>query len=218
MAGLFSVRRVLLWLGSWALVASVAYALPGFVITFEDDLIGAPPRGFVFSWVRQPRSGVWEVRGNLLHRVLVHSADASLLGRSVAASTAAAPRDLRVTTRVRFANGTREGGVVWRYRDGHNGYVAGVSLVRGEAILFRVTAGNRVQLDRLDDLKLDPEAWHTLTVTNHGDDVRVHLDGIAVLHAHDSADEKGGAGVWSAGAAETWFDDLRVEPFPDPPR
>lgn len=219
MPRLFSVRRltttvVMVVMVSWSLMA----APPSFVITFDDDPIGQAPRGFFFSWVRQSSSGVWEVRGNAHHHVLAHVADPAHQGRSVAVSLLPASRNLRVTTRVRFTDGVREGGLVWRYRDGHNGYVAGVSLARREAILFRVTAGNRVQLNRLDDLNLDKDAWHTLSVVNQNDEIRVHLDGIAILHARDIASETGGAGVWSAGAADTWFDDLSVEPLPGLPK
>ncbi len=152
----FTMRRLCLTL--WAFVALwvAVPAAQGFLATFDDDLAGTPPRGFLFSWVRQPSAGLWEVRGGGHRQYPVHVADASLQGRSVAVSSAVAPAHVRVIARMRLVDGSREGGLVWRYRDGHNGYVAGVSLLRREAILFRVTAGNRVQLDRLDDLDLDP--------------------------------------------------------------
>lgn len=218
MAASFPNRRLTVTIaavfGLLVVALAVVVRTQAFVATFEGDPIGAPPRGFVFPWVKQASGGVWEVRSAHQQHVLVHIADSSLPGRSLAMSSAAAPRQLRLMTRVRFSGGTREGGLEWYRRDDHHGYVAGISLARREALLFRVTAGSRVQLDRLDDLNLDPDAWHTLSVVHNGDEIRIQLDGIAVLHAHDTVgtDDRGGsAGVWSAGSSETWFDDLRID-------
>lgn len=225
MAASFPNRRLTVTIASvlGLLVAALAVIVraQGFVATFEGDPLGAPPRGFVFSGVKQASAGVWEVRSAHPQQVLVHVADSSLPGRSLAIASAAAPRQLRLMTRVRFSGGTREGGLEWYRRDDHHGYVAGISLARREALLFRVTAGSRVQLARLGDLNLDPDAWHTLSVVHNGDEIRIQLDGIAVLHARDTAGTDGGgggAGVWSAGSSETWFDDLRIDTLPESPR
>ena len=186
--------------------------------SFDDEAVGMPPPGFLFAAARQAAPGTWEVRAGGSLRYLAHTADAAARGLSIAVATAAAPANIHVRSRIRFADGARMGGIVWRYHDASSFYTVGISLERHEALLHRLMGGNRVQLDRLGDLGIDPEAWHTLGVMHHGDQIRVYLDGIAILHARDRGLESGRAGVWSGGAAEAWFDDLQIEEAREPPR
>jgi hypothetical protein len=200
-------------------LAVVSVLAQGLSFTFDDDATGMPPRGFLFSAARQASAGTWEVRGLGPQHHLAHLADSTAQGFSIATPTAPAPPNLLVVARIRLVDGDRRGGIVWRYRDANNFYLVGISLQRHEAMLHRIMGGNRVQLDRLADLDVDPGTWHTLGVAHEGDQIRVHLDGIAILHARDRAFDDGGrAGVWSGGAAETWFDDIRISAFPEPRR
>lgn len=197
-----------------ALVAALTLAVSGMVaqgliFTFDDAAPGMPPDGFLFSAARQTSAGTWEVRGPGHQHYLAHVADPWMRGFSIATPTASAPANLLVVSRLRLVDGDRQGGIVWRYRDANNFYLVGTSLPRHEAVLHRIMGGNRIQLDRLNELDVDPGAWHTIGVAHQGGQIRVHLDGITILHATDRAFEGGRAGVWSGGAAETWFDDIK---------
>ena len=186
-------------------------------ITFDEDTPGQPPPGFVFAALRQTTVGTWEVLGDGTRRHLAHLADSSAPGLSMAVATAPAPEQLLITSRIRFVDGGRTGGLLWRYRDASNLYGVAVNLLAHEAVLHRVVGGNRVQLDRVGDINIDPEIWHTLGVLHRDGQITVHLDGIAVLRAQDRGFELGRAGVWSAGASTTWFDDVSIRsPGPRP--
>jgi hypothetical protein len=88
-----------------------------------------------------------------------------------------------------------------------------LDLAAQEISLYRVARGNRIRLEREDDLELDPNAWHSLRVEHEDGRIRVALGGIGVIRARErEIDEGGRAGVWSAGAATTWFDDVHVQP------
>jgi hypothetical protein len=182
-------------------------------INFASDAIGAPPRGFVFSALRQATPGTWEVRrsgtGTLRH--LAHVADPNAHGFALAVLTADAPANLALSARIRFAEGERNGGLIWRYRDENNFYIVGINLARHQALLHRIMSGNRIQLDAASDINLDPAEWHNLTVTHRGSQIVVHLDGIPILSAKDQSLDGGHAGVWSAGTAETWFSELKID-------
>jgi len=199
-------------------LAGLGLAAQGLSIGFDDDVPGMAPRGFLFAAARQTSPGTWEVQGAGGRRHLAHVADASAGGLSIAVLAAPAPANVRVTSRIRLVDGGRAGGLVWRYRDGSNYYAVGINLERHEAALHRIMGGNRIQLDHSSDLEVDPEAWHALGVVHQGDQIRVHLDGIAILHATDRGFDSGRAGVWSGGAASTWFDDLKIDEFPEPAR
>jgi hypothetical protein len=126
---------------------------------------------------------------------------------------------MRVSVRLKLTEGERLGGLVWRYQDAENFYLAALDLRVQELALYRVVRGNRIRLDEEDELELDDSAWHSLRVAQDDDDIRVSLGVIGVLRARDRTfAERGRAGVWSGGGATLWFDDLRVEPELDDDR
>jgi len=206
----------------WGAVVAAALAIASAdaqvaVRTFDEDAVGAPPPGFTFSIARQQTPGRWLVRAEGPNHYLTHVADpAASNGFSLAVLDAPHPAQMRASVRLKLTDGERVGGLVWRYQDAENFYLAALDLRVQELALYRVVRGNRVRLDEEDELELDESAWHSLRVVQDDDDIRVSLGGIGVMRARDRTVAEGGrAGVWSGGGATTWFDDLRVEPEPD---
>ena len=202
-------------------VVMVAIGLPetresqrGPARTFDNEAVGSAPAGFTLAAMRQPTPGIWAVRKHGAGLHLVHEADASAAGISLAILSAPAAREFVASVRLRLAGGVRSGGLAWQYQDEHNFYAAILDLTRQELSLYRVTGGNRVRLEAEDDLELDVDAWHTLKVARDDGRIYVALGGIRVFEERDG---RGGPepattrlGLVSAGNAETWFDDLRV--------
>jgi hypothetical protein len=180
------------------------------LFSFDDEIAGAPPTAFFFAAARQAAPGKWEIRGTT-NKHLIHSADpaVTMRGMSLAASTTPAPANIRLSARVRAVDVDRAGGLVWRMRDANNFYFMGLVFADRTIGLFRVTGGNRILLDVVPNIDLDAEAWHTLSVTHEGDQIRGTVNGLEVLRARDNNLAEGGrAGVWSAGNSTTWFDDI----------
>jgi len=187
------------------------------VRTFDEDAIGAPPSGFAFAGARQQSPGRWLVRAEGPNHYLIHAADpAATGGFALAVLDAPHPAQMRASVRLKLTDGDRVGGLVWRYQDADNFYVASLDLRVQEVALYRVVRGNRIRLDEEDELELDESAWHSLRVVQDDDDIRVSLGGIGVMRARDRTFTDGGrAGIWSGGGATAWFDDFRVEPDED---
>lgn len=185
-----------------------------FVRTFEEDAVGAPPPGFVFAIARQQAPARWLVRSDPANRYVIHLADASATGGfSLAVLEAPHPAQMRASVRLKLIDGEQLGGIVWRYQDPENFYLAALDLRLQELALYRVSRGNRIRLDDEDELELDAAAWHSLRVVQDDDDIRVSLGGIGVIRARDRTFSEGGrAGIWSGGGATAWFDDFRTEP------
>ena len=202
---------------AWA--ALQASAGPPVLYDFNKDASGSVPPGFELAAMRQDAPGTWLVRRDGANGVLVHEATDKASGFALAVAPAAPLRDVQASVRLRLVNGARAGGLVWRYANANNYYGAILDLARAEVVLFRVTAGNRTFLEMEDDLELDPAAWHTLKIVHDESRIQVSLGGIRVFeerdrrYEHDTAPGK--TGVIAAGAAEVWFDDLRIEPDRD---
>ena len=199
-----------------ALTVASAAAQGAIIIDFDEDTVGTSPEGFFFAAARQASPGDWKVAG-AARRHLIHFADPSvtLRGIAVAGVTAAAPADVRVSTRLRLIDGDRAGGVFWRYRDANNFYFMAITHTDRAARIFRVTGGNRILLDAQADINVDPDEWHTVVVIHEGDQIRATIDGIGINRARDAVLTEGGrAGVWSAGNSTSWFDDIAIDHAP----
>jgi hypothetical protein len=204
------------------LVASIAFALAGanaqvVVRTFDEDAIGSPPPNLTFAVARQQNAGKWLIRAEGSNHYLTHLADSVAAGGfSMAVLDTPHPAQMRASVRLKLLEGERVGGLVWRYQDAENFYLAALDLRVQELALYRVVRGNRIRLDDEDELELDVSAWHSVRVVQDDDDIRVSLGGISVIRARDRTfADAGRVGVWSGGGATAWFDDLRVEPEED---
>lgn len=181
--------------------------------TFDHDAIGAVPAGFVLAAGRDAVPGRWAVARDGGRRVLVHQGQAGPPdGFAVAVLSSARYDDVVVTVRLKASAGRRVAGLVWKYRDPRNHYALQLDLAEQELTLYRVTDGNRIRLEREDDLELDPDAWHSLRVRQAEGQVRVYLGGIRVF-GEDARQMPGAAGVglWVAGDTTAAFADLTVE-------
>ena len=121
-------------------------------------------------------------------------------------------QDVEVSVRLKASGGSRSAGLVWKYQDPLNHYAVQLDLARQEISMYRVSGGNRIRLEREDDLELDADAWHSLRVLQERGEIRVYLGGIRVFGERDRLPRAAaGVGLWAAGDATVMFDDFRVE-------
>jgi hypothetical protein len=181
---------------------------------FDDAAAGKPPAGFSLAAGRQASADRWMVRRDAASAVLVHLAEPAppdAFAVAIHEGEPVAQADMSV--RLRASAGSRTRGLVWRYQDPLNHYAAILNLEQQELAVYRVVRGNRIRLEREDDLELDRDAWHTLRVVQENDSFRVYLGGIRVFGDRDRTEGAPGAfGVWAAGDSEVAFDDLRAAP------
>jgi hypothetical protein len=183
-------------------------------VTFDHDKPGAPPTGFTFSAMRQAAPGSWVVERQGTQQFLVHGADTTANGFSLAINGTVLPGAFTLSAKVRTVGGGRVGGLVWHYQDESNYYALTLDLGRRQVSLYRVAAGNRIRLEFEDDLELDPEAWHAIKVIHGGHSTRVLLGGIRVFEhddrRHETQTDGGRAGLLAAGNSTVHYDDLHV--------
>jgi hypothetical protein len=180
--------------------------------TFDQDRVGAVPPGFTFAEARKAAPERWIVRRDENHNVLAHLGEPGDHGFALALLQGPEYMRVSVSVRLRLTGGGRSAGLVWRVRDPDNYYLARLDLNDQDISLYRVVGGNRVRIEREDDLELDPEAWHTLKILQRDQTTRVYLGGIRVFEARDRTFQTPGTvGLWSTGDSVAEFDDFRVE-------
>ena len=100
------------------------------------------------------------------------------------------------------------GGVVWRWKDGDNYYVARANALENNVSLYYTANGRRNTLKYVD-APVPGNAWHTLRVEFAGKKIRVIYDGKPTIEMEDAhISGTGAVGVWTKADSVTLFDDF----------
>src|SRR4029450_3674027 len=106
------------------------------------------------------------------------------------------------------------GGLVWRWKDGDNYYVARANALEDNVSLYYTQDGRRNTIKYVN-APVAKTHWHTLRVEFAGKRIRVALDGKVYIEADD--EHIGGAGrvgVWTKADSVTVFDDFSFDGTP----
>jgi hypothetical protein len=100
------------------------------------------------------------------------------------------------------------GGVVWRWKDGKNYYVARANALENNVSLYYTEGGTRKTL-KYADAPVAPNTWHLLRAEFKGTRINVLLDGKAAIEFDDAHISVAGAvGMWTKADSVTAFDDF----------
>src|SRR5262245_34462682 len=100
------------------------------------------------------------------------------------------------------------GGVVWRWKDRDNYYVARANALENNVSLYYTQNGRRITLKYVD-APVARNAWHTLRVEFSGTKILVIFDGKPYIEMEDGHIPGAGAvGVWTKADSVTVFDDF----------
>jgi hypothetical protein len=197
-------------------VAALATAARAETVGFDRDPAGALPAGWLCGSTGggAPR---WAVE-----------ADASApSGPNVLKQSGSGPFPWCVKQGTALADGVVEvkfkplsgredqaGGLVWRWKDGDNYYVARANALENNVSLYYTERGSRRTIKYVD-APVPGNAWHVLRVEFKGTRIRVLLDGKAYIEVDDSHIAGPGAvGVWTKADSVTAFDDFTYQSAP----
>jgi hypothetical protein len=215
------MRCVTLFL-AWVCVAGPLRAEePGKAgITFEFDkgMLGKVPPGWKADQTGKGEGSIWKV-----------VADDSAPSKTgfVLAQTAAGPgplfnlclfegikaRDVEISVQFKAVKGELDqgGGIVWRYQDAKNYYVARMNPLEDNYRVYKVIDGKRMQLESAGNIKVLAGTWHRITIKHVGKKIECQLDGKKLLDAEDDAIAAAGlTGLWTKADAQSYFDAFTV--------
>jgi hypothetical protein len=214
MKSLYATSTVLLLIGSVLLAAEAALRH----FRFGKDDAGNLPKGWTAAHTGKGQGSVWKV-----------VADATAPSRSgfALAQTAESPsaffnlciandtnyKDVEVSVAFKAVKGKNDqgGGIVWRYQDADNYYIARMNPLEDNYRVYKVVAGKRIQLATREDLKVPAGEWHTLKIKMTADQIECFLDGKKYLEAKDDTFTKPGkVGLWTKADAQSHFDQFVI--------
>jgi len=188
---------------------------------FQGDPVGAAPAGFSFGRTGEGRDGTWVVLQDRTapsgdHVLAQTDGDGTDYRFPVAVAEVPSLKDLRLEVRCKPVSGKIDEacGLVFRYRDPDNYYVARANALEDNVNLYRVVKGRRREIKGWSG-KVSPKAWHALAIEARGDHLQVFWEGKVVIDARDDTlREAGKVGVWTKADSVTYFDALTARPLP----
>jgi hypothetical protein len=104
------------------------------------------------------------------------------------------------------------GGVMWRWKDGNNYYVARANALENNVSLYYTMNGRRNTIKYVD-APVAKAKWHTLRVDFAGTSIKVTLNGKTYIDVQDKRISGAGAvGLWTKADSVTVFDDFGYGP------
>jgi hypothetical protein len=205
--------KTLTWLFAISLLSPA-----GKVVNFDSCKIGQAPPGWTVEGTGKAPG--WQVRKDqsaptppyVLAEV---SGDPSASRPPLAILDDLTTRDADVSVRIKPVSGREglAGGVVWRYRDEDNYYVARANAFENTVSVFKVQNGTKISLLTGVKHPIPTNSWSILKVSVRGSRFQVFVDHRRVLEGRDATfSVPGRVGLWALGDSTVYFDDFRVYP------
>ncbi len=184
---------------------------------FEVAKSGALPPGWTVAKTGEGEGSVWKVMEDKSApsgaRVLAQvAAGPTALFNLCVADWAAQDLELSVALKAVKGEVDQGGGVLWRYADASNYYIARFNPLEENYRLYKVVDGKRMQLATRESLPAPAGQWHTLTIRMKGDAIECSLNGKKLLDAKDGTFTKAGKiGLWTKADAQMYFDKIEAK-------
>ena len=179
-------------------------------VSFDKDPTGVPPADWTCGvtgrgsprWTVEPEPGAPSQPN-----VLMQSGSGDFPW-CVRTGTAIVDGFVEVKFKPIRGRGDQAAGIVWRWKDGKNYYVARANALENNVSLYYTEGGARKTLKYVD-APVAPNAWHALRVEFKGKRINVLLDGKVAIEFDDAHIPGAGAvGVWTKADSVTAFDDF----------
>lgn len=200
------MKKLFLFAGLMVAVFPVVAA----TITFDTDAIGQQPAGWTCGKTGKgnPRWTVEPDVSSPSRPNVLKQAGTATFPWCVIDNTQIEDGSVEVKFKPISGKEDEAGGVVWRWKDGNNYYVARANALENNVSLYYTLNGARITVKYVN-APVARNTWHTLRVAYQGDAIRVSLDGktyIDIKDAHLSG--AGKVGVWTKADSVTLFDDF----------
>jgi hypothetical protein len=192
----------------------------GKVVNFDSCKIGQAPPGWTVENSGPGKTPGWEVRKDQTAPTQPYvlaevSGNVPTSVSPLAILNDLTARDADVSVRIKPISGREglAGGVIWRYRDENNYYLARANASENTVSLFKVENGRKIPILAGVKHSIPANAWSILKVSVRGNRFQVFVDHRRVLEGRDSTfANPGRVGLWTLADSTVYFDDFRVYP------
>jgi hypothetical protein len=211
----------------WISMTGLVAVLGGFLLAsdqkarafkFKKEDLGRVPAGWKAAKTGTGEGSVWKVVSDdtapsKSGYVLAQTAESPNNVFNICVADDANYKDVEISVAFKAMTGKLDqgGGVVWRYKDANNYYIARMNPLEDNFRVYKVQDGKRTQFASAE-VKIPTGTWHTMKIEHRGDHIVCYLDDKQHLDVHDSTfNDAGKIGLWSKADAQSYFDGLKVE-------
>jgi hypothetical protein len=206
--------KPLSFLVSFGLLAS-----SGKIVTFDSGQVGTAPSGWTIAETNRGAAPRWEIRRDQTAPtppyVLAQLSNATGQRCPLAIFNDLTLHDADVSVRIKPVSGSvdQAGGLVFRYRDPNNYYLARENALTRNVAIFKVENGQSRQLTPAVQHDIAANTWNILKVSVRGSRFQVYVNHRRILQGWDKTfNGWGKVGLWTEADSVTYFDDFRVYP------
>lgn len=183
------------------------------IFNFENQTEGKLPYGFVADATNKAESIKWSVVNDNGNKVVAQQAINSGSCYNLLVLDKISYQDFIASVRIKAISGEEDqgGGLVWRYIDKNNYYIARYNPLENNLRFYRVVNGSRKELESTDsDIKQGE--WFTLNIVMKGNKITCSMNGKTMIESTDDTFKSAGLiGFWTKADAVTYFDDLKIQ-------
>lgn len=188
-------------------------------LTFSKKDLGKVPTGWMTTRTNVGKGSIWKVvedktapakTGCALAQVA--EGDRRVLNLCVAEGTRFKDGEISVQFKAIKGLVDQGGGIVWRYQNAENYYIARMNPLEKNLRLYVVVGGKRNQIATTqNDVVVLPGTWRKVTIRHVGDRIQCFLDDMKLLDVKDNTfAQPGQVGLWTKADAHTYFDQFVV--------
>ncbi len=201
--------------GAQLLGATMASRLSAETASFENDAVGAPPRGWLLTMTGKG-SPKWTVERDEGGGVVLRQSGKATYPLALKEGTSIRDGFVEVKFKPIAGSEDRAGGIVWRARDANNYYVARANALEDNVVLYKTANGVRSSLNLVGQkggygvkTAVPANQWHTLRVEFAGARFNVVVNGKPLFAVEDATfPEAGMVGLWTKADSVTLFSGL----------
>ncbi len=184
-------------------------------INFENNVVDKLPKGFTQTATGETQTLNWKIVNDNGNKVVEQVAKNEGDYYNLLVLDKPSYQNFRMSVKIKAVAGEEDqgGGLVWRYIDNRNYYIARYNPLENNFRFYRVINGNRKQLNTVD-CSIKTGEWFTMQIEMNGNKISCFLNGKKLIEASDDTFSKAGqVGLWTKADSRSFFDDLTIKPL-----
>jgi hypothetical protein len=183
------------------------------LINFENCEVNKLPKGFTQTATDKQQNLNWKIVNDNGNKVIAQLAKNEGDYFNLFVLDKLVYKDLTLSVKIKAIAGDEDqgGGLIWRYLDNNNYYIARCNPLENNFRFYCVVNGHRKQLKTVD-CSIKTGEWFTMSIEMKGSRISCSLNRIKMIDATDDTYKSAGrVGLWSKADAQSYFDDLSIQ-------
>jgi hypothetical protein len=181
-------------------------------IDFNNQREGSAPTGFTQASTGKAQNLDWSVVTDNGKKVVAQRAKNSGENFNILVMDNSNFKDGVIKTSIKAVAGSEDqgGGLVWRYIDNNNYYIARFNPLEDNLRFYKVLKGVRTQLVSADQ-KINAGVWFNMEISMNGNNIICSLNGKKLIETSDDTFPNAGkVGLWTKADAQSFFGYLSI--------